>query len=143
MKVTVAPLEYRAVNQRLLGSRDYDACLLEIGGGDADPNPQINTLLSSGSLHLWRLGEPEPATPWEAEIDRLMRAQISVMDRAERKRMFDRVQLIMAENAPMIFLVSPHVLAGAKRSLGNFQPAVMAPNTLWNVDELYWRKPAA
>ena len=143
MKVSVAPLEHRAVIQRLLGTRDYDTCMLELGGGDADPNPQINTLLSDGNLHVWRLGEPEPATDWEAEIDRLMRREISVMARGERKRMFDRVQVLMAENVPMVFLVSPHVLAGAKRSLANFQPAVMAPNTLWNVDELYWRKPEA
>ena len=141
MTVSVVPLEHRALIQRLLSSKDYDACLMELGGGDADPNPQINTLLSSGGLHLWRLGEPAPATVWEAEIDRLMRRQISVMDRAERKRLFDRVQVVMAENAPLVFLASPHVLAGAKRSLGNFRPAVLPPNTLWNVDELYWPEP--
>ena len=142
IRVSVVPLESRAVSQRLLATQDYDACLLELGGGDADPNPQINILLSTGGLHLWRLGEPEPATAWEAEIDALMRRQISTMDRVERKRLFDRVQLIMAENAPMVFLVSPHVLVGSKRSLGNFRPAVMLPNTLWNADELYWRKAA-
>ena len=139
MKVTVVPLEHRAVVQRLLQTRDYDVCLMELGGGDPDPNPRLNVLLSDGPLHLWRLGEPEPATPWEAEIDQLMRRQLSVMDRAERKRLFDRVQVIMAENMPFVFLVSPHVLTGGKRSLGNFRPAVMQPHTLWNVDELFWQ----
>ena len=139
MKVTVVPLEHRAMVQRLVHARDYDACLMEIGGGDPDPNPRLNVLLSDGSLHLWRLGEPEPATPWEAEIDQLMREQLTVMDRAERKRLFDRVQVIMAENMPFVFLVSPHVLAGGKRSLGNFRPAVMQPHTLWNVEEIFWR----
>jgi peptide/nickel transport system substrate-binding protein len=142
IKVSVVTLEHRALIQRLLTSRDYDACLMELGGGDADPNPQINTLLSNGGLHLWRLGEPRPATAWEAEIDQLMRRQISTIERAERKNLFDRVQVIMAEQAPLVFLVSPHVLVGAKRALGNFRPAVMSPNTLWNVDELYWREPA-
>ncbi len=141
IEVSVVTLEHRAVVQRLLVSKDYDVCLMELGGGDPDPNPQIATLLSSGSLHFWRLGEPEPATAWEAEIDDLMRRQITVMDRAERKRLFDRVQVIMAENAPLVFLVSPHVLAGAKRTLGNFRPAVMAPYTLWNADELFWQEP--
>jgi peptide/nickel transport system substrate-binding protein len=141
MKVSLVSLEFRAFIQRLLTSQDYDACLMELSGPDSDPNPQINTLLSSGDLHLWRLGEPEPATAWEAEIDQLMRRQISTMDRAERKRLFDRVQLLMAEEVPLVFLASPHVLAGAKRSLGNFRPAVLPPNTLWNVDQLYWREP--
>ena len=140
MRVSVVPLEHRAVLDRLFARRDYDACLMELSAGDADPNPQIATLLSTGGMHLWRLGEPEPATDWEAEIDRLMRRQISVTDRSERKRLFDRVQAIMAEQVPMVFLVSPHVLTGAKRSLGNFRPAILQPNTLWNVDELYWRE---
>lgn len=143
IQVSVVPLELRTVVQRVLGSRDYDACLMELGGGDPDPNPQINSLLSSGNLHFWRLGEPEPATEWEAEIDELMRRQVTMTDPAERKRLFDRVQTIMAENEPMVFLVSPHVLAGAKRTLGNFRPAVMSPHTLWNVDELYWRETPA
>ena len=143
IEVSVTTLEHRAVLNRLFASRDYDVCLMELGGGDPDPNPQISTLLSSGGLHLWRLGEPQPATEWEAEIDELMRRQLTVMDRDERKRLFDRVQLIMAENAPLVCLVSPHVLAGAKRGLGNFRPAVMAHNTLWNADELFWREPVA
>ena len=142
MKVTVVPLEHRAVVNRLLNTRDYDACLMELGGGDPDPNPHLNTLLSDGPLHVWRLGAPERATAWEAEIDRLMREQRSVMDAAERKRLFDRVQVIMAENMPLVAIASPHVLAGGKRSLGNFEPAVMLPHALWNVEELYWREPA-
>ncbi len=136
------PLEHRAVIERLLSRRNYEACLLELGGGDADPNPQMNVLLSSGGLHLWRLDQTEPATPWEAEIDRLMRRQISTMDVGERKRMFDRVQELMAEQLPLVFLVSPHVLAGGKTSLGRFAPAILEPHTLWNADELYWRESA-
>jgi peptide/nickel transport system substrate-binding protein len=142
IEASVVTLEHRAFVQRLLVSKDYDTCLMELGGGDPDPNPQINTLLSSGGLHVWRLGEPEPATAWEAEIDDLMRRQITVIDRAERKRLFDRVQVIMAENVPLVSLVSPHMLAGAKRALGNFRPTVMGPSTLWNADELFWQEPA-
>ena len=141
MQVNVVPLEQRALVDRVLGRRDYDASVMEFGGGgDADPNPQLNSLLSTGGLHLWRLGEPQPATEWEAEIDELMRRQISTMDREARRGMFNRVQVLMAEQAPFVFLASPHVLTGAKRSLGGFRPAVLAPHTLWNAEELYWRE---
>jgi hypothetical protein len=37
----------------------------------------------------------------------------------------------------MVFLASPDILAGAKNSLGNFQPAVLEPYVLWNVEQLY------
>ena len=55
--------------------------------------------------------------------------------------MFDRVQAIVAENLPIVPLVSPNLLAGAKRDLANFQPALIEPYTLWNIDQLFWRPP--
>ena len=46
-------------------------------------------------------------------------------------------------NLPMIPLVAPHILVGARTGLANFRPAVMEHYTLWNVDELYWRSTAS
>jgi len=112
---------------------------MTIANVDADPNPEVNVWLSSGTLHLWNPGQAKPATPWEAEIDRLMRGQMTAPTVADRKRMFDKVQALLAEHEPMIFLASPHILVAAKPTLGNFQPAVLPHYALWNVDELYWR----
>ena len=42
---------------------------------DLDPNLQMNVWLSSASNHQWNPNQKTPATPWEAEIDRLMQAQ--------------------------------------------------------------------
>jgi peptide/nickel transport system substrate-binding protein len=140
MKVHVATLEFRSLLDRVLKTYDYEACVLGLGSGDADPNPEMNVLLSSGSSHLWRPGQKSPATEWEAEIDRLMRQQLSAVDRAERKRLYDRVQQILADQLPLIYLVSPNILAGAKETLGNFRPAILDPYAVWNVEELFWRK---
>ena len=52
-------------------------------------------------------GQKTPATPWEAEIDDLMRRQQVTQQYAERKRLFDRVQQIMVENQPMIAAGEP------------------------------------
>ena len=139
MRVRVVPLENRALVERLTRSFDYEACILGLSSGDADPNPQMPLLLSSGSLHLWHLGQATPATPWEAEIDRLMKAQVTTVDYPQRKQLFDSVQELMADNQPMIFLASPHVLVGAGATLGNFEPAILDHPTLWNVDQLYRR----
>lgn len=48
---------------------------------------------------------------------------------------------LLSQNLPLIFLVSPHVLAVAHRNLGNVAPAVMEPVLLWNCDRLFWIKP--
>ena len=142
IQVQIVPLENRALLNRVLQTHDYEACLLALGSGDADPNGEMNVWVSDGPTHLWRLGEKEPATPWEAEIDRLMRQQLVTMDVAQRKKMYDRVQQLVAENLPVICLAAPHVLVGAKAGLGNFRPAVLDSYTLWNVEQLFWRVPA-
>jgi len=52
------------------------------------------------------------------------------------------VQEILMENLPLIPLVTPDILVGARQNLGNFRPAQLDHYTLWNIEELYWR-PAA
>jgi peptide/nickel transport system substrate-binding protein len=103
----------------------------------------MNVWLSSGNDHVWDLGENHPATNWEAEIDQLMVKQLSTLEPQARKRLYDRVQEIIAENLPVISLVSPDVLVAAKDQLGNFKPAELDPHTLWNSQELYLSGTAA
>jgi peptide/nickel transport system substrate-binding protein len=133
----VVPLEFRSVVDRIFQSHDYDAAVLGLGGGDVDPNSQMNVWLSSGNDHVWDIGEKHPATSWEAEIDQLMQKQLSTLNPQARKLLYDRVQEIIAENLPVISLVSPNVLVGAKDELANFKPAALDPHTLWNSPELF------
>jgi peptide/nickel transport system substrate-binding protein len=139
MQVHVVPLEFRAVIDRVFQSFDYDAAIMGLGGGDADPNPEMNVWMSNGTSHLWNLGEKQPATSWEREIDQLMQQQMVTLDYAKRKHLYDRVQQLISENLPFIFLATPNILAGADARVGNFRPAVLDPYTLWNADELYIR----
>ena len=142
MGVQVVPLEFRSLIDRVTQTKEYDACVLGLVSFDADPNSDINVWLSSGGMHLWNPSQAHPATPWEAEMDRLMVAQLEVTNGEKRKKLFDRVQEILAENQPMIFLASPDTLVGAKNTIGNFHPAVLEPYVLWNVEQLYLRSGA-
>jgi peptide/nickel transport system substrate-binding protein len=141
MQVHVVPLEFRATIDRVFQSFDYDAAMMGLGGGDADPNPEMNVWAFSGTSHLWHLGETKPATDWERELDQLMQQQMVTLDYAKRKQLYDRAQQLIAENLPFIFLGTPNILAGANARVGNFHPAVLDPYTLWNADELYVRGP--
>ena len=142
MQVHVVPLEFRAMIDRVFQTFDYDAAIMGLGGGDADPNPEMNVWSSSGTSHLWHLGEAQPATDWERELDHLMEQQMITLDYAKRKQLYDRAQQIIADNVPFIFLGTPDILAGANARVGNFHPAVLDPYALWNADELYVRTPA-
>ena len=139
MRVQLVPLENRALLDRVLQSHDYDAALMALASGDVDPTSEMNVWISSGPTHLWRLGASAPSAPGEKEIDELMRRQAVTLDPRERKRLYDRVQELVADNLPLIPLVSPNVLVGARPGLGNFRPAILDPYVLWNADELFWR----
>jgi peptide/nickel transport system substrate-binding protein len=139
MHVQVVPLEFRSLIDRVTQTREYDACVLGLASFDADPNSDLNVWLSNGGTHLWNPSQAHPATRWEAEIDGLMEQQLAAPSFAQRKKLYDQVQQILAEYQPMIFLASPNILAGAKNAIGNFHPAVLEPYVLWNVEQLYLR----
>jgi peptide/nickel transport system substrate-binding protein len=141
MDVQVVPSEFRALVDRVLNTKQYEAVLMNLVNGDVDPTPEMNLWLSSGETHLWDLGEAKPATPWEAEVDKLMEAQMTTPDYSERKKLYDRVQDLTTRNLPFIFLLSPNILVGAQTSVGNFRPGVLEPYALWNADQLFLRAP--
>jgi len=138
MNVHVVPLEFRAMVDRFLNSYDYEAGIMGIVSGDADPTSEMNVWVSDGETHLWNLSG-KPATPWESDMDRLMKQQEITLDYAKRKKLYDRVQQIVAQDLPVICLVSPNILVGAKDRVGNFQPAILDSYVLWNVEQLYVR----
>ena len=142
ISVTVVTLEFRTLLDRVLKTRKFDATLLGLGGGDADPNPEMGVWLSSGSMHLWNPEQKMPGTKWESEIDILMKRQMLTVNYRERRRLYDQVQEIVAREQPMIFLVSPNVVVSSKKRLGNFKPAILDHQTLWNADELFIPKDA-
>jgi peptide/nickel transport system substrate-binding protein len=139
MRVQVVPLEFRSLLDRITQTKEYDACVLGLVSFDADPNSDMNVWLSSGGTHLWNPSQAHPATAWENEIDRLMEEQLTVTSYEQRKKLYDRVQEILAEFQPMIFLASPDVLVAARNTIGNFHPAVLEPYVLWNVEQLFVR----
>lgn len=138
MRVQIVPLEFQAMVDRLLNTHDYEAAVMGIASGDADPTSEMNVWDSSGETHLWNLSG-KPMTPWESEMDRLMEQQLTTLDYAKRKKLYDHVQEIVAEELPVICIVSPDILVGARDGIGNFDPGILAPYALWNVEELYAR----
>jgi peptide/nickel transport system substrate-binding protein len=138
----MVPVEGRSASDRVLNTHDYEAVVMGLVSGDADPTPDMNVLISNGQTHLWHMGEKTPATPWEAELDQLMAKQLGTMNYQQRKKIYDRVQEILAQQLPMIYLASPNILVGAQENLGNFHPAIIEQYTFWNADELFWHPPA-
>jgi peptide/nickel transport system substrate-binding protein len=139
MNVHVVSLDFGSMVDRLLNTFDYETAVMGLADGDADPNTEMNIWLSTGGMHLWHLNEEKPATPWEAELDRLMNGQLTTLRYTRRKQLFDRVQEIVNQQVPVIWLASPDILVGAKDRVGNFHPAILEPYVLWNIERIHVR----
>jgi peptide/nickel transport system substrate-binding protein len=143
MRVHVVPLEFQAVMSRVFDTYNYEACVLGLVSGDADPNPEMNVWTTGGGTHVWDLSSTKPDTSWQSELDQLMHQQMTILDYRKRQAVYDRVQQIVAEEDPIICLVSPDVLIAARNDVGGLKPAVMRDYALWNADQLYMRATAA
>ena len=141
IKLNYLPIDYRSLVERINGTFDYECALMGLGGGGGDPASQVNVLRSSEELHQWFPLQKTPATEWEARIDSLMDAQMRTLDFAQRKKCFDEVQVILAEELPMIYTVAPFACAAIHSDVGNLRPSVLSPYHLtWNLGELYFKK---
>jgi peptide/nickel transport system substrate-binding protein len=141
LKFIYLPMDYRALVERVNVTFDYECALMGLGGGGSDPASQINVLRSSEELHQWFPLQKTPSTDWEARIDTLMDAQMRTLDFAQRKKCFDEVQVILAEELPMIYTVAPLACGAIRPDVGNLRTAVLSPYHLtWNLEELYFKK---
>jgi len=136
VKLNIVPLDMQALVERIARTFQYEACLLGLTKVDPDPNGQMNVWLSSGTNHPWWPNQKQAATPWEAEIDRLMRSQAAQGDPKKRKADFDRVQEILWQEAAPLFLVHPSALSAVSSAVAGALPAALTPRLLWNAEFL-------
>ena len=141
IRLNVVTLDFPSLLDRITRSFDYETCLLGLVNNDLDPDAQMNVWLSSGENHIWNPNQKTPATAWEAEIDRLMRAQASTMEVRKRKQEVDRVQEIVWMQQPFIYLVNKNALVAVSAALHNVHPVALGPQVYWNIDQL-WMGPA-
>lgn len=137
IRVSMATIESKALTARFEESFEYEAGLLALVSGDTDPGSNQNVLGSKGTQHWWYPKQTRPATVWETRIDELMRQLVTTVSATQRKRQFDEVQKIMAEQQPLIFLVSRHLMVASKTNIGNLKPALLPDFVLWNSEELF------
>jgi peptide/nickel transport system substrate-binding protein len=142
IRVNFLPMEFQSLIERITRTQQYEACLLGLTNVDIDPNSQMNVWMSSGTHHAWNPGESKPATAWETQIDQLMQLQHTSVDAAARKRAFDRIQEIVSEEQPIIYLVHPDVLVAVSPSVRDALPSPLPPHLYWNIENVSLAAPA-
>jgi len=138
IKLNIATFDLPSLVERIGRTSNYEACLLGFINMAPDPMGTMNVLLSSAPQHMWNPGQKSPATPWEAEIDKAMQAQASTADAKKRRAAYDRVQQILHDEAPVLFLAHKNLLTATSPKLRNVFPTSEYPRLLWNSDNIAW-----
>jgi peptide/nickel transport system substrate-binding protein len=135
MRVNFIPLAFNQIVAKLDSTYDWDAILIGLTGG-IEPHFGKNVWDSSGHLHMWYPKQSEPATAWEAEIDKIFNQAVQVLDRRERKILYDRWQEIAAERLPLIYTVQSANIFAVRDKFGNLKPTAYG-GAFHNLEEIY------
>ncbi|MGE5598198.1 MAG: ABC transporter substrate-binding protein [Bacteroidota bacterium] len=105
-------------------------------GWTTDGDPDCSALFGAGpgggSFTGYRNGE----------LEELLREGLTTPDRLARRRIYRRVQEILAEDVPCIFIDFHAVLAAASGRVANFRVNPTGGTDFWNVHEWYVADPA-
>ena len=118
---------------QLTATYDWEAIVIGLTGG-TEPHNGINVWHSSEPLHLWNPSQPEPATEWEAEVDRLYIEGSQELDPERRVDYYREAQALAAENLPLIYTVLPERLSAIRNVFGNTTPTLYG---LFDIRYLY------
>lgn len=135
IRLTLSMADFGAVLRRTGNTFDYEMSFIGFTGG-GDPSGGRALYMSSGHLHLWHPAQETPATEWEAEIDRLMLASDVELNEEKRIELIHQMQLIFAEEVPLIFTVVPLTYSGVRNHWRNIQVPPTG-SILWNIDEIW------
>ncbi|WP_269542806.1 ABC transporter substrate-binding protein [Cerasicoccus fimbriatus] len=139
IEVELQFIDFNSLIIKTTASFDYEACLLGLGGGAPDPFASKDILMSGGRLHFWYPEQSKPATEWEKRIDELMIELGRETEPAIRQKIFFEVQDILAEQQPMIMLVTANDYIGIRNRWQNVDVAPLGGVT-WNLESL-WAEP--
>jgi len=142
--VNINPIDFATLIRKMDYTFDYEAAVIGWGSNSAayDPSGSKAMFLSEGVYHLWYPKQKKPATDWEARIDELFRQQEQILNMDERVKLMHEVQAILAEQAPMLYLIAPEGYAGVKNRWKNI---IIPPagSITWNIDEIWTPEPQA
>ncbi len=138
MKVSLVQMEFNHLVSKFGQGQDWDAVVLGLTGG-IEPHFGNNVWQSRGHMHLWNPRQQEPATEWEARIDRIFDMGVQELDKAKRKALYDEWQRIVSDELPFIYTVLPEAIVAVRNKFENVRPTPYG-GALHNVEEIKLKK---
>src|SRR5207245_2962574 len=136
IKVNLEQIDFEKLKWNLNFNSGFECAILLRSQSGIEP--YLDSLRSSDSMHLFT---SIPPTDWEKRIDSLLIKQLGTMDPAIQKNQWDEIQMIMAEQLPLIATVTRHTFGSARFDVANLRPSnVTVRHLTWNLEALYFRQ---
>lgn len=128
-------MDFASLLEKTGDTSEYEASMMAFSGG-GDPSGGKSVYRSDGRMHIWNPEQKKPATPWEAEIDRILDLQEREMDEPTRINYIKQMQEIYSEELPLIFLPNGIGFVGIKNKWNNLKIPPLG-SIIWNLDEIW------
>ncbi len=115
--VKIRVVEWATFLKEFIHPGNFDACILGWSGG---PEPDQYNIWHSSKIGPRQLNFIHYRNP---EVDALLEKGRRTFDRAERKKIYDRFQEILAEDQPYTFLYVAEALPAVSRRFRGIEPA--------------------
>jgi peptide/nickel transport system substrate-binding protein len=107
IKINIRSMDFQKIIDMLTSTFDWDCTIMSFGS-NYWPTQGSNVWPSDGRLHLWYPMQTEPATEWEARIDKLYEEGTYALEHDKAKAIWDEYQRIILEQCPLIYIAHPN-----------------------------------
>ncbi len=133
MKVNLLPLDFNTLVNKLTVSKDWEGVIIGLTGG-IEPHGGKNVWYSKGQLHFWNYGNKRNYN-WEKEIDFLFEEGAKCLNPVERKKIYDKWQIIVTDYLPLIYTANSDVIYAVKNKFENLKVSVYG-GIFHNIEEI-------
>ena len=145
IKANPQEIEGNSLINKVLSSRDWEACLFGLTNDPMEPAGGANVYKADGRMHLFDLRDQDKKVTderdWEKQIDNLLDQGSEEFDTAKRKQIYNQIDQILYDQAPFIYLCSNMDIVAARNTIKNYVPTQLPASQLTyglhNLDEIW------
>ncbi|MBM3270904.1 MAG: ABC transporter substrate-binding protein [Candidatus Sericytochromatia bacterium] len=128
-------IQFNVLVQKTSTSLDWEAVLMGLTG-NLEPAMGKAVWWSEGRMHMFNQKLPASkkwtAQPWEKDIDKLFDEANTTLDDPKRKELYDRYQVVAAEQLPYIYIVNRIQLYPVRNVFRNLHVTPIG-GPVWNI----------
>lgn len=137
IKVNYRPVLFNIMVQQIDQTLDWEAMMIGLTGDSLEPHSGINVWNPHGRMHMFNMGKDKGTTyeQWEWDIYNLFKEGSTTLDRAKRKEIYNKSQVLISQQIPFLYTVNTLGMMAIRNNIGNAFPSIHGGNSFivnWN-----------